>query len=66
MENRHAHPFERLRRDLAALGDSPARPSATERLTAMLGDDLLAAILTELRRLEAADVPLGKRPRRAA
>lgn len=66
MQNRNAHPLERLQRDLETLALSPARPSAEERLAAQLGDDLLAAILDELNRLAADDVPLGKHSRRAA
>lgn len=66
MENRNVHPLERLLHDMAALGSSPAGPSAEERLAAELGDDLLAVILAELNHPDAGEVPLGRRPRRAA
>jgi hypothetical protein len=60
-------PLGRLRRDLAALGrrDAP-RASAAERIAAELGDDLYAAVLAELSRLEADGLPLCGRSRRVA
>ena len=60
-------PVDRLRRDLAAFGRLDAsHVPATKRLTAELGDDLYAAVLAELDRLDAGGFPLCSRSRRVA
>jgi hypothetical protein len=52
-------PVDRLATDLRKLDRlDPERPTATERLEAELGADLLAAIYRELDGLDANDVPL--------
>jgi hypothetical protein len=75
MENRPAQELrrldgsedDRLARDLVALGLlDPTRPSAAERLTAMLGDELVAAIHAELERASSNPAPLRGCPRRVA
>jgi hypothetical protein len=67
MQNGHGHsssPLDRLVRDMNSLGRDHL--PAAERLTAELGDDLLAAIHAELARLDARAFPLCRRPRRVA
>jgi len=69
MQNGREHllPLERLARDIRAHGQpDPGRLHAAERLTAELGADLLAAVHSELARLEARAFPLRSRPRRVA
>jgi hypothetical protein len=44
----------------------PTRQTAAERLTTLLGADLLAAIYTDLRDLDVTTIPLATRPRRVA
>jgi hypothetical protein len=71
MKNRTEHhqyePLERLLRDLAAHGVAVEdRLTVDERLAAILGDDLLAAVRAELYRLEREDSLLRDCTRRAA
>jgi hypothetical protein len=59
--------LDRLVRDLRALGRlDPSRQTAAERLTTLLGADLLAAIFADLRDLDVTTIPLATRPRRVA
>jgi hypothetical protein len=59
---------ERLLRDLVAIGllEVNNRPSADERLTAKLGEDLLRSLRAELGRLDASAPPIHSRPHHAA
>ena len=59
---------ERLLRDLMAIGllEANNRPSADERLTATLGEDLLRALRGEQGRLDAGASPIRSRPQSAA
>ncbi len=60
-------PLARLVRDMNAIGRlDEGHPPAAERVVAELGDDLLAALDAELRRLDAGAFPLCSRPRRVA
>jgi hypothetical protein len=60
-------PLDRLLCDLRALGRwEPDRPPARERLAAVLGNDLVAALRAELDRVDFAGSPLSRRPRRVA
>lgn len=60
-------PLERLLRDMRALARPDAsRPPVSERLTAMLGGDLLAVVLAGLNSLEAGAFPRCSSPRRVA
>ena len=58
----------RLLRDLIAIGllQVNNRPSADERLTSKLGEDLLRAFRAELGRLDAGAPPMRSRPNHAA
>jgi len=59
---------DRLLRDLIAVGllEANDRPSADERLTAKLGEDLLRAVRAEQGWLDAAALPIRGRPQSAA
>jgi hypothetical protein len=59
---------DRLLRDLIAIGllEANNRPSADERLTAELGEDLLRALRAEQGRLDAGALPIRRRPQSAA
>ena len=74
MQDRYRHtqdapverPLDRLLRDLTALGRCETdRAPARQRLAAALGDDLVAALRTELDRVDFGGFPLSQ-PRRVA
>jgi hypothetical protein len=59
-------PRDRLVRDLRALGQlDPSRQTAAERLTTLLGADLLAAIYADQGDLDVSTIPSAT-PRRVA
>jgi hypothetical protein len=59
---------DRLLRDLIAVGllEANDRPSAAERLTAKLGEDLLRAVRAEQGWSDAGALPIRGRPQSAA
>jgi hypothetical protein len=59
---------DRLLRDLLAIGllEADNRPSADERLTTKLGEDLLQALRAEQGRLDAGALPIRSCPQSAA
>jgi hypothetical protein len=59
---------DRLLRDLMAIGllEANDRPSADERLTAKLGEDLVRTLRAEQGRLDAGAPPIRSRPQSAA
>jgi hypothetical protein len=59
---------DRLLRELIAIGllEANNRPSADERLTTELGEDLLRALRTELHRLDSGASQIRSRPQSAA
>jgi hypothetical protein len=59
---------DRLLRDLLAIGlmEANNRPSADERLTTKLGEDLLRVLRAEQGRLDAVASPIRSRPQSAA